>query len=259
MGKLKVALSFFLHTPIRHWPALAIYLLGWVLFHVFGIRLFRKRILRFKQLAICADIQGLGGLVFLYEVMIKGVYDFGPALHDPNVKVIFDVGANCGSFALTRCARNDTVRVFCLEPHPNTFLRLQENIAVNSLEKRITPRHAAAAASSGRGVLQLKSDSSMGVMAAADSSQASPLKVEVEMVSLDDFAAQAQVRPDMLKIDVEGFEVEVLKGASACLGSARHVILEGHSDLLIQQCRAILDGVGFKTTVRGGLVFGSKV
>ena len=96
----------------------------------------------------------------------------------------------------------------------------------------------------------------MGVVASSSMQcLESPTAVKVRMISLDDYAAQARVRPDLLKIDVEGFEVEVLKGAGSCLATAHYVILECHSEELTRQCQAILAGAGFRTALEGALLF----
>jgi len=257
MGKLRPALDFFRHAPFRHWPRLTIYFIAWALFRFFRIRLFRQTELRFDNLLLSADVEGLSGLAFLHEILVKRVYDFGPSREDRGVRVIFDVGANAGFFALSRCAENPPLRAYCFEPHPDTFAKLERNIVLNSMQDRIVPVRAAVAASSGRCVLELSSDSSMAVVAGTTSGAAG-LNVEVEAVSLDDFAIRANDHPDLLKIDVEGFEVEVLEGASTCLKSARHIILEYHSDALRERCLAILDSTGFKSTIRGGLIFASR-
>lgn len=260
MGKLQIALGFLAHTPLRCWPSLVTYFFGWALYRLFKVRVFGERILRFKNFVVGVDVAGLGGLVFLYEIMVKGVYDFSPITDDERVKVIFDAGANCGFFALSRCANDPALRAYCFEPHPCTFSRLQRNIDLNALRDRMIPIQAAVAASSGACSLQLSTDSSMGVVTPSGGATSieNRSEVRVDMVSLDDFARQANVQPDLLKIDVEGFEVEVLKGAGGCLKTARHVILECHSPELTEECLAVLKAAGFQSTVRGALVFGSK-
>lgn len=261
MGKVQIAIGLLAHTPLRHWPSLAVYFFGWACYQLFGVRVFGPRVLRFKNFVVGVDVAGLGGLVFLYEIIVKGVYDFPPITGDPQVKVIFDAGANCGFFALVRCANNPALRAYCFEPHPRTFSRLQRNIDLNSLRDRMIPIQAAVAASSGTCTLQLSTDSSMGVVTSSGSATSleNQLEVQVNMTSLDDFARQGNVKPDLLKIDVEGFEVEVLKGAEACLKACRHVIMECHSPKLTEECLALLQTAGFQATVRGALVFGSKL
>jgi len=61
-------------------------------------------------------------------------------------------------------------------------------------------------------------------------------KVEIQMTTLDDECERLGIYPDVLKIDIEGYEYEALRGATELLKSARPVIcLELHLDLLEQR------------------------
>ena len=78
------------------------------------------------------------------------------------------------------------------------------------------------------------------------------------MVSLDDYAKTQAQYPDLIKIDVEGFEVEVLKGARRCLDHARFVVLEVHSDQLAKDSLDLLHEAKFHTTQQNALIFATK-
>jgi len=58
----------------------------------------------------------------------------------------------------------------------------------------------------------------------------------VEVVTLDDFCRQEDVRPQFIKIDVEGFELQVLRGASSLLHDVRPMLMveiqAGHREIL---------------------------
>lgn len=58
---------------------------------------------------------------------------------------------------------------------------------------------------------------------------------DVEMISLDSYAQQKNIKPTMLKIDVEGYEAEVLKGAKNILKSAPKLEIEIHTEVLSRQ------------------------
>jgi len=259
MDRLRVALGFFPYARWRHWPGLAFYFLGWALFRATGLRLFHERLLRLKPFTVCADIEGQSGLVFLYEILVQGIYDPADFPSPDRVRLIFDAGANCGFYALAQAARHPTVRIVCFEPHPATFQRLQRNVAVNHLESRVTPCHAAVAATSGQCALRISPESSMGIVSTSSAQfLEKPTEVDVDMVSMDDYAARTQAYPEVLKIDVEGFEVEVLKGATRCLERAIAVVMEVHSEPLARDCIALLTAAHFQVVRRGDLVFARK-
>jgi len=50
-------------------------------------------------------------------------------------------------------------------------------------------------------------------------------KTTVDLVTLDDFCREEDVRPDFIKVDVEGFELEVLRGAERLLRDARPMLM----------------------------------
>ena len=261
MSKARLAFGLFGAAPILHWPGLAWYFLGWLTHRATGRCLFGERTLVFRPFRISATVSGLGGLVFLHEILARHIYDFAPLRDDPDVRVVFDAGANCGFFALTQASANARLQIVCFEPHPATFQRLQKNVALNHLETRITAVQAAVGSASGVCELNVSPESSMGIVAESPTQFLErPRKVPVSLVSLDDYARAQGVWPDFLKIDVEGFEGEVLRGARQVLGRAKHVVLEHHSPALLAECTARLREAGFEIeTAREHLLVGRKV
>lgn len=259
MRSLLMALGFFRHARWRHWPGLGWYFAGWGLYRGTGVRLFDEWVLRFKSFKVGADVTGRSGLVFLHEILVRDIYGCRAWARDPQVRTVFDAGANCGFFALTLSGLDPRVQVHCFEPQPATFRHLVQNLALNALTDRVRAVAAAVGEQSGQCELNVSPESSMGIVAT------SPVqflerstRVAVPLVSLDDYATSEGVWPDLLKIDVEGFEVEALRGARACLRRARQVILEFHSDALRDHCLTLLRDAGFHPRVAQDLIFAQR-
>jgi hypothetical protein len=123
MNTIRLILGLFVHSDVVDWPKLAFCLFALGCMRLTGIALAREVVLYFEGIAIRVDIDGSLSLNFNTEVLLADVY--GPL---PSGKVVFDVGANCGLFALQRCRRNIEEKVFCLEPHPLTFQRMQKTL-----------------------------------------------------------------------------------------------------------------------------------
>ena len=143
-----------------------------------------------------------------------------------NHPVFFDVGANFGVWTLALAAAHPDARVYCFEPTPNTFRVLSENVALNGLGN-VTPVRLAASDSAGGFSYQVTSKTSQYNRLAPLKSSAVDLErgrfvgagtIEVQTARLDDFCRDRQIdRIGFLKIDVEGAELSVLRGAQNLL------------------------------------------
>ncbi len=123
-----------------------------------------------------------------------------------------DIGANIGSYTiLAACAIG--AKVVAVEPVQSTFDRLVRNIAINGSIDRVEFHRCALGSSSGGTVrLTQNEDAENHVIPDGENLENG---VEVPLRSLDDIL-HGRV-PRFLKIDVEGFEQEVLKGGMATL------------------------------------------
>ncbi len=133
-----------------------------------------------------------------------------------------DVGANVGSFTILAGAVCGA-RVIAFEPIASTFGRLILNVKINELERTVRCCQNAVGSKAGRLRFTSDQDTTNHVLSAEEASEPS---ADVEVVTLDD--SLAGDHPVLLKIDVEGFETEVLRGAKGVLAnpSLRAIILE---------------------------------
>lgn len=129
--------------------------------------------------------------------------------------VALDVGANVGAYALLlgQWVRPGG-RVYAFEPAPEARDGLARHVALNGLGDVVTVVPAAAAASTGTAVLSV--DGLSGANRLADASAGE----RVETVTIDDFCAREGITPSFIKIDVEGAELDVLRGARATIAAA---------------------------------------
>lgn len=131
-----------------------------------------------------------------------------------------DVGANVGVYTgwASRCV-GDGGRVIAFEPVPATRAHLEYVVSLNSLDNvRVVPK----ALGDGPGTVTLwvvpNASGLSSAVAPADGSSARP--VEVPMSTLDDELSTAGgSSPALVKIDVEGYEMAVLRGAVRTLGA----------------------------------------
>ena len=140
--------------------------------------------------------------------------------------IVLDVGANVGIFTLTAAHRvGATGAVHAFEPVPVNFERLAENVSRNGLDNVVLNQ---VAAGSTTGVTQLGLEPDMEITSGKRMSGfftvGSTLRqVTVPLVTLDGYAAEhLPGRPiRFVKIDVEGYEPEVLRGMRTLLSTHR--------------------------------------
>lgn len=144
-----------------------------------------------------------------------------------------DVGANVGSYTVLASGAVGA-RSVAVEPVPATFAHLLRNVAVNALQDRVHCRQCGLAAREGRLRFSAGLDTVNHVLTEAERLPA----VEVPVTTLD--VLMGDDVPALVKIDVEGYEHDVVAGAQRTLADGRllAVIMEtngsgsryGHAD-----------------------------
>lgn len=151
-----------------------------------------------------------------------------------------DIGANVGFHTLTAALFFD--RVYAFEPTPETYASLDKNVKMNGFSN-VALANVALASSNGSAILHRDSRNcganSLIEEGICGSDQGT---VTVATQRLDDFVAQTGIqRVDFIKIDVEGFEAEVLEGAKETIATHSPVLfVELLTDSIAQRVRGIL-------------------
>ena len=162
-----------------------------------------------------------------------GFHGYDPELHElyatlvrsPSPpRVFFDVGANYGLHSLRLLAHG--VRVVSFEPNHACHDFFRACCRANGLSPEIVA--AAVGAAGGSATLTVPAGRTyLGSIVPGwhAGGTVDVVTFEVPLVSLDDFASQHRVVPDLVKIDVEGAELSVLQGARCLLAHARPVVI----------------------------------
>jgi FkbM family methyltransferase len=159
-----------------------------------------------------------------------------------------DVGANVGLFsvALGR-AVGPCGRVIAVEPIPENVERLEENLALNEL-CNVTVRRCAAAEAEGHATLILANDLAYASTTDVPEGRHTGERLEVRTMSLDRIWVEAgSPRVVAIKIDVEGGELGVLKGAAKLLAACNPVLLvETNTSARFREVGAWLESFGYR-------------
>lgn len=143
--------------------------------------------------------------IVIREIWKENVYEVKPQ-HFNQGGVVIDIGANIGSFSIF--AANLGTTVYAIEPEPHNLSALKTNIDLNNMNSVIHVCPYAISDYKGTAVI---SDSGGGSTIKDDGI----FGAEVEVMSLDNFFTLYNIESvDVLKIDVEGAELEIILGAS---------------------------------------------
>jgi FkbM family methyltransferase len=174
----------------------------------------------------------------------------------------YDIGANVGAYSLVASAiTNGEVKVFAFEPGFATFAELCLNIRQNGAAESVVPLPVGLGSSNG--MFEFKySDIAPGAALHnwGDAETREPdLVLRTAVFKLDDLIDLLSLpHPTLLKLDVDGPELDVLRGATRLLGSAELrtllVELDGRSESA-EEVGRLLEGFGFRlesSHIRGG-------
>ena len=153
-----------------------------------------------------------------------------PAIVEPDVadllrrsvhpgSTVLNVGANTGLYVL-QLARilGGIGRIVAFEPNPATADILRRHIRMNGLESLVVVEELAAGASPGSARLfdttAGSGQSRLGAPHPVFIGRGKPGAVDVRVVTIDDYCREHGLDPDWLVVDVEGYEMDVLRGAA---------------------------------------------
>jgi len=148
-----------------------------------------------------------------YEIFIEQAYTNSGFYTPSSGDTVLDLGANIGVFALFMCSKSPDVRVHCFEPAPENLSRLRQNIDHNHLQDRIAIQPFALLDRDGHCRLEAAQWNGQRSLYNRGSDIAEP--DVVPCVSLAHAIALTGASSiELLKLDVEGAEIEILEGAN---------------------------------------------
>ena len=157
-------------------------------------------------------------MIVIKEIWEENVYEVSDWRYN-NGGVVVDIGANIGSFSIYSAAKGATV--YAVEPEPNNLQELKNNIELNNMQDQVY-------------VLPYGISDYKGTAVISDMGGGSTIKdenidgSEIEIMSLDIMFDLYHIKEvDVLKIDVEGSEVEIILGASKDnLNKCKYITME---------------------------------
>jgi FkbM family methyltransferase len=146
---------------------------------------------------------------------------------------VLDVGAFLGTYAVMMARWvGENGRVVAFEPSPESFATVERHLRMNGLRSpRVEARRAAVGARPGRRELVTFADEPYRNMIAPANGASG--RDTVEVVTVDGVCEQFGRLPDWIRMDVQGLEFEVLRGAQGVLeegGGRVRIVAEMHPE-----------------------------
>lgn len=212
-----------------------------IIFHYMFARIFRNRrippldaewIVKFKHTEIKMPLRSenlwldwdLAVSIMGHDLEIKYFYEKFIELEKP--AYFFDVGANYGTHSLLFLSQGAKAVTF--EPNPECMPIFQSLLAANHLTGQME-RCAIGEKNSGAELVFPKGDTWNGSLDAGYQhgmeTSADLVHVKVDIISLDNWVERHDIKPNIIKIDTEGFELNVLRGARKTISESNAAIV----------------------------------
>jgi len=183
------------------------------------------------------------------EIFIKNAYEQIADFKTNKANVILDIGSNVGLFTLKQAPRVGAKgKIWAFEPNAFVFKRFIKNLQENNITNTVAIQKAVTSKTG-----KIKFVVTAGITPegrpfhVGEISKNKDIIMEVESVALDDFVLGNNIEKiNLMKIDVEGGEYEVLKGASQrTLFITEKIVLEYHSKELKEKLIKFLQNKDF--------------
>lgn len=166
-------------------------------------------------------------------------------------EVFFDIGANLGLYSCVLAKNNAVPRIVAFEPDRANYARMVTNLKINGLIDRVELHDAGVGAEPGRAYLVASAPANRGmshlVAGEAEGGYSVPVVALDDMFRLHDATIAA-------KIDVEGFEIEVLMGAAQLFTRNKGFVqIEGRVDRVAGVIKELMATFGWRFVERYGI------
>jgi len=160
-----------------------------------------------------------------------------------DARLFIDVGAHVGYYTLL--ASKIAKEVIALEPDPFNYKLLRINLRINGISNAYA-LNIAASNYTGTGIFA--SIKNIGKLLAQKSNLDNNInKIKIRVVKLDDLLLKIGKNPDVMKIDVEGSEMQVLEGLQETLRKGvKCLMIEVHSEENKAEVISFLKSLGYK-------------
>lgn len=180
------------------------------------------------------------------EVFLHNIYELHPAFVPQPEYIIFGLGADIGFYSLEVGKRLRGGQIFCFEPNPYACSRLIQNVRRNRLRCVTSFQYAI-------GDRLETATLSRSPLTTGGSITTEKAGYQVPIITLD-YVRQKQSLGsiDLVKMDLEGWELRILKGARKALDehAIKRIVMEYYGESLLHKIELLLTGKGLEEVLK---------
>ncbi len=190
-----------------------------------------------------------------------------PEFSGKGAKLIIDGGACEGYYTLKVKENNPSCRIIAIEPNPVAYELLKRNIKANSLKNVVLVNSALSAKETQLPFEFVEQVNSVGgtnvrIIKRFWLREDMIKKTTVKAISLESLCNKYGVKDiDILKLDIQGLEMEVLRSSERLLKRIKKIVVEWHSDFIREEVKKFLKYHKFNLVLehRFGPLFGENI
>ena len=185
----------------------------------------KKRIkikFKFKENKIQAMIRENDDLFILSDIFMLEEYAL-PKIKD-EIKTILDCGAHIGAVSVYLGIKYPQAKIFCFEPNQESLKNLKDNLSLNNINAKIFPL----AISRRKETLNFDADSEYSAASRINKEG----KIKVNVINLKEVMSSEKISSiDLLKLDIEGEEINALIGLGDKIKKVKNIVCENHYEM----------------------------
>ncbi|HOP09646.1 MAG TPA: FkbM family methyltransferase [Candidatus Methanofastidiosa archaeon] len=184
----------------------------------------------------------------LSEIFLEDQHQKMAGFRGDDASVVVDVGANEGYYTMKMKQNNPDLTIYAFEPNPMAFKMLERNITENGLKDVVTNNLALSDIDENESFQLVDEITAIGGFRIFGYrpwlDTARIREIMVRSAKLDNVLKGVD-KVDILKVDVEGAEYRVFKGAEDVLARTERVVVEYHGEELKRKIKELLEKWGF--------------
>lgn len=198
-----------------------------------------------------------GEIETVRELYQQHVYERLPQFVPAPGWQVIDVGANVGMFTIQQAQRG--AHVIAFEPNPDCYRHLEHAIRDSGLQNTVVCLPVAVGATEGEGLVVGAGFTPVDAVTSVAYARGDGA-IKVPITTLDTAIAPLNIPlVDLLKIDAEGAEAAILRGATQTLTRTRRALVEYHSFALLDAVRAEFTAADFREVAHVALFPGTDI